>query len=71
MPRCKYHDCKIKVAKYGLGHCEHCDKKYCGRHRLPESHSCDNLSAFQDEKKKKVTDKILADRCVEDQIVKI
>ena len=36
-PICNY---RIKPVETIIGHCKNCNKIYCIKHRLPESHKC-------------------------------
>ncbi|KAH8927155.1 hypothetical protein BT69DRAFT_1278244 [Atractiella rhizophila] len=30
-----------------VGHCPHCDRTYCAKHRLPEDHKCLGLEGIK------------------------
>jgi predicted nucleic acid binding AN1-type Zn finger protein len=34
--------CKLRALKL-VGFCNHCKNNYCSKHRLPETHMCENL----------------------------
>ncbi|KAI9591175.1 ubiquitin family-domain-containing protein [Syncephalis fuscata] len=44
--RCHFGDCTDRVVKI-VGDCRYCQKRFCGRHRLPEAHICANLTTCQ------------------------
>lgn len=65
--RCAYNNCTSKVVKI-IGDCRYCNSKYCGRHRLPESHSCDNITSCRQDAYDKNTSKLLRERCVASKV---
>lgn len=38
--------CKLKVLKL-IGFCNYCKNNYCSKHRLPETHMCENLQTIK------------------------
>jgi len=46
--RCYSNDCKSKINKV-IGHCKYCEYNFCGPHRLPENHDCENIHDCRDE----------------------
>ncbi|KAG2221880.1 hypothetical protein INT45_012524 [Circinella minor] len=65
--RCTYNNCTGRVVKI-IGECRYCDSKYCGRHRLPESHSCNNITSCRQDAYEKNTSKLLRERCVASKV---
>lgn len=74
--RCSADGCRRKVTEFNDFVCSHCEKLYCGVHRLPgkegskfdigKSHSC-NMEAIQEKHKKKLEKQnpvIIADKFV-------
>ncbi len=47
-----------------IGDCKYCRKKYCGKHRLPESHRCANMTACKEESFDRNKKKVLDEACV-------
>ncbi|KAI9488723.1 hypothetical protein BDB00DRAFT_963364 [Zychaea mexicana] len=65
--RCAYGDCTDKAVKI-IGECRYCESKYCGRHRLPEAHACDNITSCRQDAYDKNTSKLLRERCVANKV---
>ncbi|KAI9721377.1 MAG: hypothetical protein M1828_005126 [Chrysothrix sp. TS-e1954] len=60
--RCAFKDCKQKPAL--VGDCGFCGEKYCGKHRLLESHECKGIEECKDEARERNKDRLEADRTV-------
>ncbi|CCD25379.1 Tmc1p NDAI_0F00600 [Naumovozyma dairenensis CBS 421] len=58
---CYYGDCISPIAKF-IGECKFCDRQFCSRHRLLETHSCEGLVSCKEEMHKKNADKLSAER---------
>ena len=58
-------DCKC-TRQYAMiiGHCKYCVKKFCAKHRLPESHSCTNIDACKKEQFERNKKTLLGNTCV-------
>jgi hypothetical protein len=65
--RCAVENCPDRIAKI-VGECRYCGQGYCSRHRLPESHSCDNLQCCRQESYEKNSSKLLNEKCVADKV---
>ena len=63
MAKCKFPNCKNKILSVSLS-CNGCKKMYCGKHRLPEDHLCENLSNLRETKKLENEKKLLNEKCV-------
>lgn len=65
--RCGFSDCLERVAKI-IGDCKYCTESFCSRHRLPESHSCNNLKGCKQESFKRNSVKLFGEKCVADKV---
>ncbi|KAI9144593.1 polyubiquitin [Paraphysoderma sedebokerense] len=65
--RCAVDGCKDKVVKI-IGDCRYCTKRYCGKHRLPESHACEQLDSCRQAAADKLTGKLLNEKCVAQKV---
>lgn len=45
---CQFPDCKGKALD--LCHCNYCQKDFCLKHRLPETHTCENINSLREKK---------------------
>ena len=61
--KCKIDDCTQKAALI-VGDCKFCKASYCGKHRLPEAHACENLKSCKEAAVQRNTEKVLSERCV-------
>jgi predicted nucleic acid binding AN1-type Zn finger protein len=53
-----------------LGDCKYCEARYCSKHRLPEMHACANIQQCKNEAVQKLSQQLLADKCVPTKLVK-
>lgn len=53
---CQSDDCKIRVL-FDF-QCKFCKKQYCGRHRIPEEHKCNEMKEWKDEAKRRIESKL-------------
>ncbi len=65
---CDYDDestgkCTLQCAMI-IGDCKYCRKKFCGKHRLPESHRCTNMTKCQSEQFERNKKTLLSQSCV-------
>lgn len=65
--RCAVGECTDRVAKV-VGDCRYCGLGYCSRHRLPESHACDNIQSCRQASYDKNTNKLMGEKCVGDKL---
>jgi len=61
--KCAYADCQRKPA-VGVGDCRFCTSKFCGQHRLPETHSCPHLENCRKQSFDKNKEKLMKEKCV-------
>jgi ubiquitin C len=61
--KCATKDCNQRPALV-VGDCKFCNQKYCGTHRLPESHYCSNLQSCRDQHFAKNKAKLESEKCV-------
>jgi predicted nucleic acid binding AN1-type Zn finger protein len=47
-----------------IGDCKFCQRRFCGKHRLPESHVCPNICACQNEQFERNKKALLSNTCV-------
>lgn len=60
---CHHDGCSDRIVKI-IGDCRYCERKHCGRHRLPEMHACPNLQACREAHFKKNENKLLGEKTV-------
>ncbi|KAI8149798.1 hypothetical protein BJV82DRAFT_584691 [Fennellomyces sp. T-0311] len=65
--RCAFQDCTDKVVKI-VGDCRYCQSKYCVRHRLPETHACENMTSCRQDAYNRNSNKLLRERCVGNKV---
>ncbi|RKP10999.1 polyubiquitin [Thamnocephalis sphaerospora] len=65
--RCQFGDCTDRVVKI-VGDCRYCQKRFCGRHRLPEAHACANLTTCQQASFERNAGKLLQEKCVASKV---
>jgi small subunit ribosomal protein S27Ae len=67
--RCSYTQagCTDRAVKI-VGECRYCSQKFCGKHRLPESHFCANMVKCREEAAGRNADKLLGERCVSEKV---
>ncbi|KAI7904459.1 polyubiquitin [Cokeromyces recurvatus] len=65
--RCAYQSCSDKIVKI-IGDCRYCQHKFCARHRLPEAHSCENLTSCKQAAHERNSIKLLSERCVASKV---
>ena len=68
--RCSFEKCKKKPAII-VGHCKTCNMNYCSKHRLPESHLCNNIKKLQQDKWSENKNKLMKAKCITQKIEKI
>ncbi|GIZ38335.1 hypothetical protein CKM354_000175500 [Cercospora kikuchii] len=61
--RCAFKDCKEGIARI-TGDCTFCNKQYCNKHRMLESHSCTGLEDCKKEEKERNREKLESERTV-------
>jgi predicted nucleic acid binding AN1-type Zn finger protein len=66
--KCDYEDettgkCTAQCAMI-IGDCKFCQRRFCGKHRLPESHVCPNIGACQNEQFERNKKALLSNTCV-------
>ncbi|KAJ3203085.1 hypothetical protein HDU67_010397 [Dinochytrium kinnereticum] len=66
-PRCGKEGCADRAVRT-IGDCRHCQKKFCGKHRLPEAHICPNLQSCREEAMAKNASKLLNEKCVASKV---
>ena len=64
--RCDSQDCKKKVCL--IGTCKSCEKKFCSKHRLPETHNCCKIEKLKENRKEQIKEKLLSEKCVASKI---
>jgi len=65
--KCFMGDCADRVAKI-VGDCRYCGHHFCSKHRLPESHGCDNLQGCRQQSYEKNSSKLMGEKCVADRV---
>lgn len=65
--KCFMHACTDRPTKI-IGECHYCKNVFCGKHRLPESHACDQLQSCRQKAIEKNSNKLLGEKCVADKV---
>lgn len=65
--RCAFIHCSDKICKV-IGDCRYCQSSYCSRHRLPEAHTCKNLTGCKRVAHERNSVKLIEERCVANKI---
>jgi ubiquitin C len=65
--RCNSTGCNDKIVKI-IGICKYCSMGYCGKHRIPESHNCENLFTCKQESHERLAGKLLKEKCVASKV---
>lgn len=60
-PRCTFKTCKA-LAQPIVGDCGFCGQKFCGKHRMLESHDCKGLDDARDLERQRNRDKLESER---------
>ncbi|KAL9624867.1 MAG: hypothetical protein Q9160_000914 [Pyrenula sp. 1 TL-2023] len=60
-PRCTFKTCKA-LAQPIVGDCGFCGQKFCGKHRMLESHDCKGLDDAKDLERQRNRDKLESER---------
>lgn len=63
MPKCHITDCNNKAILI-VGSCNYCKHNYCGTHRLPEEHLCENMEELRKNKFNLNAKKVMSEKCV-------
>lgn len=65
--KCFVPTCTDRPSKI-IGDCKYCKHNFCSKHRLPESHQCDNLVSCRQASYEKNSSKLMAEKCVADKV---
>jgi predicted nucleic acid binding AN1-type Zn finger protein len=67
--KCAYSSsgCTDRVVKI-IGDCRYCEQKFCGKHRLPEAHMCQNLKTCREQASMRNADKLLGERTIASKV---
>jgi ubiquitin C len=65
--RCNCDGCNDKIVKI-IGMCKYCNMGYCGKHRLPESHMCSNMTQVKQASHDKLAGKLMGEKCVASKV---
>lgn len=65
--KCFVPTCTDRPAKI-IGDCKYCKQHFCSKHRLPESHQCDNLVSCRQASFEKNSSKLMGEKCVADKV---
>lgn len=65
--KCFVPACTDRPAKI-IGDCKYCKHNFCSKHRLPESHQCDNLTSCRQASYEKNSSKLMGEKCVADKV---
>lgn len=64
---CTLQDCANPVARV-IGNCRWCSEKFCLKHRLPEAHSCQNISGCKAEASSGLAKRLLREKCISNKV---
>ncbi|CAG8511997.1 2197_t:CDS:1 [Funneliformis caledonium] len=64
---CKYDKCGSKQST--IGYCKYCDTHFCKDHRLPEAHTCKNMSSCKQASFERNAAKLRSEQCVASKLV--
>ncbi|EKX37108.1 ubiquitin [Guillardia theta CCMP2712] len=67
--KCNHEGCTSKVAPI-IGDCKYCQHKFCGSHRLPETHCCAAMDTCKAAAFEKNAAKLENEKCVAPKLVK-
>jgi predicted nucleic acid binding AN1-type Zn finger protein len=62
--------CKMKVIKL-VGFCKYCEKNFCNKHRLPESHKCEKLEIMKNNQRSNLEMRLNNEKMIGSKIEKI
>jgi len=65
--KCFVPTCTDRPAKI-IGDCKYCKQHFCSKHRLPETHQCDNLVSCRQASYDKNSSKLMGEKCVADKV---
>jgi ubiquitin/predicted nucleic acid binding AN1-type Zn finger protein len=72
--KCQLPGCNDKIVKI-IGQCKYyyhlyryCNLGYCGKHRLPESHDCENMLQVRQKSHDQLVGKLLNEKCVASKV---
>jgi len=65
--KCAFKDCNSKPVLI-IGDCKFCNLKFCGTHRLPESHTCVNIGTCREQHFNKNKAKLESEKCVASKV---
>jgi ubiquitin C len=65
--KCAFGDCINKPVLI-VGDCKFCTSKFCGKHRLPEDHACQNMKACREQSFMKNKVKLEREKCVASKV---
>ena len=65
--RCFLEGCSDRIAKI-IGDCRYCSSKFCGKHRLPETHLCPNMQTCKQQSFEKNSNKLMNEKCVANKV---
>lgn len=65
--KCGFPECLDRPAKI-IGDCRYCQHAFCSKHRLPESHECNNLQSCRENSYQRNSSKLLNEKCVADKV---
>ncbi len=65
--KCFVPACTDRPAKI-IGDCKYCKHSFCSKHRLPETHQCDNIISCRQASVDKNSSKLMGEKCVADKV---
>ncbi|KAL1924936.1 uncharacterized protein VTP21DRAFT_4590 [Calcarisporiella thermophila] len=65
--RCAFEGCSSRAMKL-VGDCRYCEHSFCGKHRIPEMHSCANLTSCRQDAHARNSSKLISEKCVASKV---
>ncbi|ORX93624.1 AN1 zinc finger protein [Basidiobolus meristosporus CBS 931.73] len=65
--RCTVPNCSSRAIRI-VGECRYCENKFCGQHRIPETHACPNLITCKQNSFRIYADRLLSEKCVASKV---
>ncbi|ORX97776.1 ubiquitin-domain-containing protein [Basidiobolus meristosporus CBS 931.73] len=65
--KCEIVGCYDRAVRI-IGQCRYCEQRFCGLHRLPESHACPNLTICKQYSFARYADRLMSEKCVASKV---
>eukprot|EP00301_Raphidiophrys_heterophryoidea_P005659 c12353_g1_i1.p1 GENE.c12353_g1_i1~~c12353_g1_i1.p1 ORF type:complete len:158 (-),score=42.69 c12353_g1_i1:196-633(-) len=68
--KCEHPGCSDRALNI-VGDCRFCTMSFCGKHRIPETHSCINIASCRQQSHDKLASKLNAEKCAGQKLQKV